>query len=76
MVSFWEGFAALAEKIGVLGAMASFVILALGWALRQSSNMRIKEKQEQIDRLAEENHKYRELFMKRLDNAGNDNDEE
>ena len=76
MAGFWEGFVGLVKEAGLLGALFSVFFLGVHYWLYRVYEKRVQELKDQIDRLAEENHEYRDRFMDRLDNAQNPNKDE
>jgi len=55
------------KQIGfVRGALFLFICYLL-WKNDRNFNKRIEEKQDQINRLAQENREYREIFVQRYD---------
>ena len=65
----WNAISDVLKEFGIWGGL--FVIFFLGmhfWIYRLYEN-RFSERQQEIDRLAKENHEYRERFQKLIDDT-------
>lgn len=71
IVQLWDTLPELIKEIGIVKGLLVFIIVLLffGMQKRISTLYRknIEDKQKEIDRLAKENHEYRDRFMKMLD---------
>ncbi len=62
-------FLQLVTEVGLTKAVFSLVILSCHFYIFSLYNDRLRERQAEIDRLAEENHQYRDRFLKLIDNT-------
>lgn len=62
----------LIETIGLPNAIFATVVLSCHFFIFGLYNSRLKDRQNEIDRLAEENREYRDRFLKLLDKKFNE----
>jgi hypothetical protein len=63
----WDTIREFINELGALkGVFVLFFFIAHGW-IYGLYHGRIKDRQKEIDRLAKDNHEYRDRFMKLLD---------
>ena len=61
----------LIKTIGMAKTLFSVILLSCHFFIFKLCNARLKDRQDEINRLAQENHEYRDRFLKLLDSKFN-----
>lgn len=61
----------LIKTIGMAKTLFSVILLSCHFFIFKLYNARLKDRQDEINRLAQENHEYRDRFLKLLDSKFN-----
>ncbi|MFT5704017.1 MAG: Mg2+ and Co2+ transporter CorA [Rickettsiales bacterium] len=61
----------LVKTVGLSNTIFLIILLSCHFFIFRLYNERLKDRQDEIDRLAEENHQYRDRFLKLMDNKFN-----